>query len=396
MVDYYVDSSLSILFTILIYINWFPGWKSSKMGVKSLRDAMMIIFTVFLLLLLSRFPSARDTAKSTPSILHLQKPLSATSQDIDHIISEKQQKNNSNAASLVVSNEASAVMISKPDPKTIFTRDLYVGGHETAHPELCPASGIDLKLVVLVTSAPSHFKYRAAVRFTWGHYSKRKDVTIAFVLGIPPAFLRPAIEEEDALYGDIIMSRSIDTYSNLTLKTLSMLEWVATYCHKATRFLKTDDDMFVNVPRLLSFAAAPFRINATKVIWGKLWKNAPPDRLMKSKHFAPLSQFPKDVYPTYASGTAYLMTADCVKDLLAAAPSQVYLRLEDVFVTGILASKVGIVRKHIPEFYVDQGASSHPCTIQRSIAIHNIRHYQQFDFWRKQHVTKCFFASNSL
>lgn len=156
------------------------------------------------------------------------------------------------------------------DPRVVLVRDLYAAGHARPHPELCPALGARLRLLVLVSSAPEHAAARDAVRLTWGHFAARADVAVAFVLGAAPPALRAAIDAEDALYGDVIEGRSVDSYSNLTLKTLSMLEWVDTYCPRAPRLLKTDDDMFINIPRLLQFADAPSRVNASRTIWGKV------------------------------------------------------------------------------------------------------------------------------
>lgn len=270
----------------------------------------------------------------------------------------------------------------------VLTRDVYVAGHERPHPELCPALGARLKLLVLVTSAPSHGAARAAVRLTWGHYAARADVALAFVLGAPPAALRAAVEAEDALYGDVIVGRSLDSYSNLTLKTLSMLEWTDTYCPRAPRLLKTDDDMFINIPRLLEFAAA--RANATRTVWGKVVRKSLPKRTTKSKYYVSPVQFPGKVFPDFATGPAYLLTADCVRALLAAAPAEPYVRLEDVFVTGVLASKLNITRRHAPEFY-NKKVAAHPCAIQRGLAIHMVRYHEQFDMWRKllDGKTKC-------
>nr|XP_049706167.1 beta-1,3-galactosyltransferase 5 isoform X1 [Helicoverpa armigera] len=275
-------------------------------------------------------------------------------------------------------------------PRPVLTRDVYVAGHERPHAELCPALGARLRLVVLVTSAPGHAAARDAVRLTWGHYAARADVALAFVLGAPPPALRAAIDAEDALYGDVIVGRSLDSYSNLTLKTLSMLEWVDTYCPRAPRLLKTDDDMFINVPRLLEFAAAPARANASRTIWGKVVRRSLPKRTTKSKYYVSPLQFPARVFPDFATGPAYLMTADCVRPLLAAAPAERYVRLEDVFVTGILAARLGLRRTHAPEFY-NKKVAAHPCAVQRGLAIHMVRYHEQFDLWRKllDGKTKC-------
>ncbi|KAM3957211.1 LOW QUALITY PROTEIN: beta-1,3-galactosyltransferase 5 [Aphomia sociella] len=278
----------------------------------------------------------------------------------------------------------------KTGPQPVITRDVYVAGHEKPHPELCPSLGARLKLMILVTSAPSHASARDAVRLTWGHYSARADVSMAFVLGVPPESMRPGIEAEDALYGDIIIGRFMDSYSNLTLKTLSMLEWVDTYCPRAPKVLKTDDDMFINVPKLLEFASTSARVNATKTIWGKVVKKSLPKRTTRSKYYVSPVQFPGKVFPDFATGPAYLVTADAVRMLLAAAPAERYLRLEDVFVTGVLANKLGIKRQHAPEFY-NKKVAAHPCAVQRGVAIHMVRYHEQFDLWRKllDGKTKC-------
>ena len=41
-----------------------------------------------------------------------------------------------------------------------------------------------------------------------------------------------------------------DTYRNLTLKTVMGLKWSAIFCPQARHVMKTDDDIFVNVPLL--------------------------------------------------------------------------------------------------------------------------------------------------
>ncbi|XP_045506904.1 beta-1,3-galactosyltransferase 5-like isoform X2 [Colias croceus] len=274
------------------------------------------------------------------------------------------------------------------EPGVVLTRDLYEAGHERPHPELCPALGARVQLVVLVTSAPGHRAARDAVRLTWGHYAARRDVAFAFVLGAPPAELRAALDAEDALYGDLVVGRFVDSYSNLTLKTLSMLEWADTYCPRAPRLLKTDDDMFINIPRLLRFAAA--RANATNTIWGKVIKKSLPKRTTKSKYYVSPAQFPGKVFPDFATGPAYLVTRDAWGALLAAAWGERYLRLEDVFVTGVLAARRGVRRRHAPEF-LNKKVAAHPCAVQRAVSIHMVQFHEQFDLWRKllDGKTKC-------
>ena len=41
-----------------------------------------------------------------------------------------------------------------------------------------------------------------------------------------------------------------DIYYNLTLKTVMGLKWCSIYCNQAKYVMKTDDDIFVNIPLL--------------------------------------------------------------------------------------------------------------------------------------------------
>jgi hypothetical protein len=86
---------------------------------------------------------------------------------------------------------------------------------------------------------------------------------------------------EKHLYDDLIIANFVDSYNNLTLKTMASLEWIDSYCNQSEyvrtfihmhifhiciivgfnfkhindfiQVLKTDDDMFINVPNLLTF-----------------------------------------------------------------------------------------------------------------------------------------------
>ncbi|KAG7312625.1 hypothetical protein JYU34_000942 [Plutella xylostella] len=277
------------------------------------------------------------------------------------------------------------------DSRVIFTSEVYEAGHSQPHPERCPARGAGLRLLVLVTSAPDHAAAREAVRLTWGHAALRRDIGFAFVLGSLDSrheAKADAIRAEDELYGDIIIGNSRDTYSNLTLKTLSMLEWVHTYCPEVPRLLKADDDMFINVPRLLKFIDA--RMNETRTIWGRVFERISPQRSLRSKYYLSPRQYPSNVFPDYAIGGAYLMTTDVAGELLQAAGQEPYLRLEDVFVTGVLASKLKIKRQNAAEFYNKQ-VPYLPCNVQKRISIHMVRYHKQFDLWRKllDGTTKC-------
>lgn len=113
-------------------------------------------------------------------------------------------------------------------------------------------------LVILVTSRPADVEARQAIRLTWG--SRRfwwgNQVLTLFLLGHggkTEDSLALSIEDESILYGDIIRQEFLDTYNNLTLKTIMAFRWVTQFCPSARFFMKTDSDVFVNTGNLVKF-----------------------------------------------------------------------------------------------------------------------------------------------
>ena len=61
---------------------------------------------------------------------------------------------------------------------------------------------------------------------------------------------------------------------------------------------------------------------------------------MRAQWFAPVYMYPGSRYPDWLSGSAYLMDRDVAATLYQAALNTPLFHIEDVFLTGILASKV--------------------------------------------------------
>ncbi|KAG5341871.1 B3GN5 glucosaminyltransferase, partial [Acromyrmex heyeri] len=260
-------------------------------------------------------------------------------------------------------------------------RAIYEAGHIVSIPERCPNLGKDMDLVMIVMSAPTHLEARTAIRQTWGHFGQRSDMSVLFMLGTTlDSRVETILRKEQNMYNDVIRGRFLDSYSNLTLKTISTLEWVDTYCSKVKYLLKTDDDMFINVPRLLAFVYK--HVKDRNVIFGRLARKWKPIRNRKSKYYVSQAQFQQSVFPDFTTGPAYLLSSDTVRRLYDAALDQTYLKLEDVFTTGIVAHRLGIKRSHANEF-LNKRIQYTACNIQRGISIHMVKYSEQFDLWKK-------------
>ncbi|XP_072756340.1 beta-1,3-galactosyltransferase 5 [Anoplolepis gracilipes] len=302
---------------------------------------------------------------------------SSASSSASTSISSKQSANEKLQVAKVANATKSAPIAIRNDS----ARAIYEAGHTVPIPERCPNLGKEMELVVIVMSAPTHLDARTAVRQTWGHFGQRRDMSVLFMLGTTlDSRVETVLRKEQNMYNDVIRGRFLDSYSNLTLKTISTLEWVDTYCSKVKYLLKTDDDMFINVPRLLAFINK--HAKDRNVIFGRLARKWKPIRNRKSKYYVSQAQFQQPIFPDFTTGPAYLLSSDTVRRLYDAALDQTYLKLEDVFTTGIVAHKLGIKRSHANEF-LNKRIQYTACNIQRGISIHMVKYSEQFDLWKK-------------
>lgn len=262
-----------------------------------------------------------------------------------------------------------------------LTGDVFEPGFMVPSADLCPNNGENIRLLALVHSAPSHTEARYAIRQTWGHYGTRRDIAIGFLVGrTSNATWEMNLEQEQFMYGDIVRSNSYDSYDNLTLKTISMLEWTDTYCSQAKFLLKVDDDMFINIPKLLEFTKTHW--NDSRQIYGRLAKKWRPIRNKKSKYYVSPALYAPKNFPDFVTGPSYLLTTDMLHELFEASLTHAFLKLEDVYMTGIISEMVHVKRKHVNEF-LNRRIAFNPCAVRKAISIHMVKGKEQFDLWKK-------------
>ena len=92
----------------------------------------------------------------------------------------------------------------------------------------------------------------------------------------------------------------IDTYANLTVKSLFLLKWFNTHCDKTQYVMKTDDDMYINLDKLYATVQSNKRPN---LLMGSLICNAIPIKDPYNKWYVPHYMFAGKRYPNYLSGT---------------------------------------------------------------------------------------------
>lgn len=69
-------------------------------------------------------------------------------------------------------------------------------------------------------------------------------------------FFQSNLTNESQNYGDILQESFLDSYANLTLKSVMLLKWFTRECDKVPYVLKTDDDMYINLKQLFQLTVA--------------------------------------------------------------------------------------------------------------------------------------------
>lgn len=263
-------------------------------------------------------------------------------------------------------------------------------------------------LLVIVHSSPANYEARAAIRETWGrtanylripraqhaNSSDSRDnatwwwlsrysqpVLVLFLLGTSSSVdVQQAVEAEQHMYNDLIVEQFIDSYLNLTIKSVRMLKWTLANC-QCRYLLKADEDMLINMAALIP-ALTSTAVN-DRLIMGALICGAVPQRDRTSKYFVPGWLVTSRYFPNYVSGTAYVLSGSLIGPLLRAAVSMPFFHLEDVFITGYCASAIAVrPRDHAGFSFVVRGNFTDLCVFHRSIAVHGVGPSRMRSVWR--------------
>ena len=269
---------------------------------------------------------------------------------------------------------------------------------------------------IIVPSSPHDVSTRAAIRETWGSVARglpwpgkalSLSVRLTFALGVADkanvskktnslrGFKKSTAHsssgwknkapskrhEIDEPTDDILQFDMVDSYKNLTRKILLAMQWVVSSCQGVQYIVKADQDIFVNLPLLLSFLKHHGKSNS---IYGHIYHSGTVDRdgrWMASKEVYPLHR-----YPVYASGTAYVVSRSAAETLLKLCPHFPYLSIEDAFITGILASVASVDRIQVTGFTHWTDDKPPPCAFinDKKYIGNNMTEFDLRKIWRRQ------------
>ncbi|XP_055958903.1 beta-1,3-galactosyltransferase 5-like [Patella vulgata] len=226
----------------------------------------------------------------------------------------------------------------------------------------------DVYMVIFILSLHDKTTQRTAIRQTWGSVAKTSRwpgtmvsqiIKIVFLFGVHQnPILNEIVRVESDVHGDIVQANFKETYSNLTLKVLMGFKWLSIYCPRTKFVMKTDEDSFIVLPKLLHKLESQTMDNT---ILGPFFLS---DTVFRSgKYKVDRKVYPLSMYPPHCKGNLYLMPARLATKIVAVSNHFPYMRMEDVFITGILAKVFDARHVNLEESEYDKYKSATMCEL---------------------------------
>ncbi|KAM9857547.1 beta-1,3-galactosyltransferase 1-like [Aulostomus maculatus] len=204
-------------------------------------------------------------------------------------------------------------------------------------------------LVLMVPVEPKNVAARDAIRQTWGKENLVQGSTVLtlFMLGLSQgAEEQEKLHQENKMHRDLIQSDFVDSYRNLTIKTMVIMNWLVTHCPTATFAMKVDSDMFLNIDNLVIMLQKP-DVPRLNYLTGMLMWDRPVLRSKDSKWYVPEEMYPESRYPTYALGMGYVFSNDLPLKFVEICKSIKPFNIEDAYI-GMCMKKLGLDLKSAP------------------------------------------------
>jgi len=247
------------------------------------------------------------------------------------------------------------------------------------------AQGEGVFLITVVISYHANLLSRNAIRQTWGNVRqyKGRNMRLLFAFGThADANLNNQLVYEQDTYGDILQLDIVDQYHSLTNKTVLTLRWIEQHCPRNTIefILKTDDDSFNNIPRIVDFLS---HSPPGRAFIGGYCFTIMPDRSPASKYYVAEDLYPDAYYPTYCAGPGYIVSRPALSRVLAVAANVNFLPMEDVYIAGMCRVAAGIAYVNIPGMIVGD-KQLQPCDMATwAKNTHNVYPERMRDLWRR-------------
>ena len=196
-------------------------------------------------------------------------------------------------------------------------------------------------LLFTILTRIDNFDRRQLIRSLWSNHTLKFNFNYVFMIGQSSnETLNQFVMNEFTKYGDIVQENFIDSYYNLTLKTIMSFKWVSKYCSNSVYSVKIDDDVVVNFNLVTNYLNSKRHNRVSKnEISCLIVDKAGVNRNTSSKHYASIEEYSEEFYPSYCASPVYVYQTNLANYLFEISKYVKFFKFEDVYF-GLLISKL--------------------------------------------------------
>jgi len=202
-------------------------------------------------------------------------------------------------------------------------------------------------MVIGCLSTENEFILRENVRESWARSNVGKDILVWFVVGAPQSF---DIIQEAREYNDILFVNVPEFYSpgmsTLPVKVHGYFQIAHKYFPDTKYFMKTDDDVFVLLDKVLDKIENSYNPFSNNTLYGSvIFRAKSLIRQSFNKNYVSIQQYPNLTIEAHPAGLGYIFTNELTKCVNGISNSTEipYNPNEDMF-TGLLVRRCPAVQ----------------------------------------------------
>ncbi|XP_021355404.1 lactosylceramide 1,3-N-acetyl-beta-D-glucosaminyltransferase-like [Mizuhopecten yessoensis] len=256
-----------------------------------------------------------------------------------------------------------------------------------------------LLLLFIVKTKPDNFVKRIYIRKTWADPVRFPNIITVFSVGVPQSsYIMKQLEMESMKYKDVLLMDYIDSYYNLTLKTIGNINWAAAHCSMADFVVLIDDDIYMATDLLIQHLQDIPKTESERLYLGNVRSESLPVRketanIYMKKWIVSEKEYSFSTFPNYVSGGCIIMSMKTVVQMRTLIPYTKTFVMEDVYV-GILASKLGIIPKHTD--LIDQSDTRLNSVKFKTLIASHFYMFKSSDMLRKAWECHLSFVNNDI
>ena len=270
--------------------------------------------------------------KSKTSFQTLSRNLNTITETTKDLLSTSQKDLKlNNQTSILVSS--SNLVYKSPSPEILFENT-----------DRLKTNSSRFKLVVLVSTHALHTGRRKLIRYYWGNHSRWTTPfqwKVIFVTGFFSSFQKIQLHAEADTFKDTLIESVEEDFYTLSFKVMLGLKWVQANL-KYDFLLKCDDDVFVNIDRLMRLL-----LTTRDQYFGQKMEFQPVER--EGRYGVSVEKHPSPIYDPFCSGGGFVLSHLTVSRMIPFFNWVNPLKIDDAYI-GKIVTKAGIKAIHYGGF----------------------------------------------